>query len=86
MKTVNLGTGFYVSVNRIIHIFPSEGNMAKKVVAAVKATNADGSRIYDCTGRRKKASVVVLEGGPAGDHLVLSPLTSKTIARKIAEL
>ena len=83
MKTVCLGSGFYIPVERIIHIFPADSNMARKVIAGVKANNQDGSRIYDCTGRRRKSSVVVVAGDSTGAHIVISPLTSKTIARKI---
>ena len=79
MKAVCLGGDFYVPENKILHVFPYRTNMAKKIVAEFR--DKDNTRVFDCTGRRMKSSVIVIQGGPSGDHIVLSPLTAKTIAK-----
>lgn len=84
MKTISLGNSYYIPVDRILHIFPYKNATGQKIVAAAKAANQHGTRIYDCSGKRSKVSIVVIQGGLDGDHIVLSPLTARTISKKIS--
>lgn len=85
IKTICLGSGFYVPNNRIIHVFPYDTSMGRKLVTSVKNSDSDGTRLYDCSGRRAKSSVVIVEGGSEGVHVILSPLTVKTIVKSRLE-
>ena len=62
-----------------MEIFPYRTNMAKRFVSGMKGIP---NAVHDCTGRRSTASVVVLMG-ESGLQVILSPLTPKTLVKRM---
>ena len=85
LKCICLGGELYVPENRIIALLPGGSGSGERIAAAFRANNKDGTKIYDCSGRRAKSSLVVVDGGSEGTLIVLSPLSVKTVVKKRME-
>ena len=77
MKFINIGFGNIVNVGKIVSVVSPESAPIKRVVQMSKAS----STLIDATFGRKCKAVIITDS----DYIVLSALTTETIAARIEE-
>ena len=77
MKFINIGFGNIVNVGKIVSVVSPESAPIKRIVQMSKA----GSTLSDATFGRKCKAVIITDS----DYIVLSALTTETIAARIEE-
>ncbi len=77
MKFINIGFGNIVNVGKIVSVVSPESAPIKRVVQMSKAA----STLIDATFGRKCKAVIITDS----DYIVLSALTTETIAARIEE-
>ena len=77
MKFINIGFGNIVNVGKIVSVVSPESAPIKRVVQMSKAA----SPLIDATFGRKCKAVIITDS----DYIVLSALTTETIAARIEE-
>ena len=77
LKMINIGFGNIVSAGRVVAIVAPDAAPVKRIVQDAR----ERSVLVDATCGRRTRTVLVMESG----HLVLSALTTETIAARCQE-
>ncbi len=75
MRLVNIGYGNLIAAERIVAVVSPEAAPVRRMVQDAR----DRGRVVDATCGHKTRAVITMNS----DHLVLSPLTTETIAGRV---